>query len=273
MDTLQLRDFAEYLKPRPRGLHKGNCGHVLIIGGDFGYSGAPRLAAKAALRVGAGLVSVATRIENAVVMNATCPEIMCHGVGFPEELNNLIERADVIVIGPGLGQSEWAQELANFVFNIPKPMVVDADALSFLTPETERKEQRILTPHPGEAARMLKMTAEEVQEERLIAIQKLHQLYGGVNVLKGAGTLILNSDSTPIMCEAGNPGMATAGMGDVLSGVIGGWVAQGLSLDNAAKLGVLLHASAGDLAAEEGERGMIASDLMPYLRRLANWNE
>lgn len=271
-EKIHLSSYAHYLKPRSRDWHKGLSGHVLIVGGELGFSGAPRMAAEAALRVGAGLVSIATRKENALVMNVDCPEIMCHGVIEAKELEPLIARADVIVLGPGLGQSDWSKQLWKQVCETNLPLVVDADGLNILADTMHNNENWVLTPHPGEAGRLLKTNSQEVQADRLAAVKAMNKEYGGVCVLKGAGSLVLAPNTLPALCDKGNPGMASAGMGDILSGVIGGLIAQGIPLGEAAKLGVCLHAMAGDLAAKDGERGMIASDLMPYLRRLSNYS-
>ncbi len=274
VEKIHINLFGKYLKPRLRDWHKGKSGHLLVIGGDAGFAGAPRMAAEAALRVGAGLVSVATRPECAVAMSNTRPEIMCHGVENADQLVPLIEKADAIVVGPGLGQSAWADELWQCAAGAGLPLLADADALNMLSQQTVEANVEagrwILTPHPGEAARLLGMLPAQIQENRLDAARAICKRYGGVCVLKGAGTLIVDADSVPALCDKGNPGMATAGMGDILSGVIGGLLAQQVPVGDAAKLGVYLHAMAGDLAAKEGERGMIATDLLPYLRRLVN---
>ncbi len=270
IEKLRLAHFAEYLAPRQRDSHKGSFGHVLIIGGDYGFSGAVRLAAEAALRVGAGLVSVATRPEHAISLNIVRPEIMCHGINHVKELAPLLAKATVIVIGPGLGQTSWAKKIVMRVFKSKKCLVVDADALNLLAKKSMSYPNWVLTPHPGEAARLLHTTRELIQQDRLSAAKSMQKKYGGVIVLKGAGTLIVSENDKPALCEAGNPGMATAGTGDVLSGVIGGLLAQNIPLPMATKLAVLVHAEAGDLAAQEGERGMIASDLFAYLRRVVN---
>ncbi len=272
IEILELSQFKNYLQPRPREANKGNFGHVLVVGGDYGFSGAARMAGEAALRVGAGLVSVATRPESSLVLNAARPELMCHGVNSGSELEPLLVRANVVVIGPGLGRSAWAQKLLYLVLKSEKNVVVvDADGLNMLAEKPAKKENWILTPHPGEAGRLLKKSTPDIQADRLGSARELQQKYGGICVLKGAGTLVLGPDSQPAICKAGNPGMASGGTGDVLSGVIGGLLAQGLPLVAAAKLGVLIHAMAGDLAAKEGgERGMIASDMLPYIRRLVN---
>ena len=181
----------------------------------------------------------------------------------------LIARATVLV-GSG-----WEIRLvASIVRNllaVTLPKIVDADALNLLALKPRRSESWILTPHPGEAARLLNTDTETIQNDRAAAIEKLQQTYGGVIVLKGSGTLIQGKDSAAAICESGNPGMASAGMGDILSGVIGGLLAQQLSLQAAAEAGVFIHALAGDkAAAENGERGLLATDLLPYLRLLVN---
>lgn len=270
MKKLSIDQFVSLLHPRPRHAHKGHFGHVLVIGGDEGYAGAVRLAAEAALRVGAGLVSVATRPGHAHSVNSSRPEIMSHAVGKPAELMSLLDRATVLVLGPGLGHSEWSWALWQTALSAGLPMVLDADGLNRLADFPTVRPDWILTPHPGEAARLLKITAEGVQKDRLSAVKSLAHDFGGVTVLKGMGTLIAGPAGVPSICEAGNPGMATGGMGDVLSGVIGGLLAQGFPLQTAAEAGVQLHALAGDLAAAQGERGMVAGDLMPFLRQLVN---
>lgn len=269
-EKIDVKQFAAYLAPRPRDCHKGDCGHVLVIGGDAGYSGAVRLAAEAALRVGAGLVSVATRRENAFSLNAMRPEIMCHAVDSASALKPLLEKATTVIVGPGLGKTSWASELLNAAMECQKPLVVDADGLNLLANIKMQKDYWVLTPHPGEAAGLLGVTVEEVQQDRLSAVIKLQKMRGGIVVLKGAGSLIVDQAGLPVLCGAGNPGMATAGMGDVLTGVIAGLIAQRIPTSIATKLAVCLHAEAGDLAAVNGERGMIASDLFVPLRTLVN---
>ena len=269
-EKIQLNAFNHFLKPRLRDWHKGLSGHVLVIGGAAGFSGAARMAGMAALRVGAGLVSIATEVENAAIMNAEWPELMCHGIARPEELRPLLEKADVIVLGPGLSQSAWAKDIWQEAVKQEAWMVVDADGLNLLAAEPQVRDNWILTPHVGEAARLLGQTTTVIQCDRLEAVKEIARRYGGVTVLKGAGTLIAAPNSLPGVCDKGNPGMASAGMGDILSGVIGGLLSQGLPPGDAARLGVIMHAAAGDLAAKDGERGMIATDLLPYLRRLSN---
>lgn len=262
-----VRVIKTPLAPRARYSHKGDFGHVLIVGGDFGYSGAARLAGEAALRIGAGLVSIATRPAHAVLMNVGRPELMCHGVENAEHLAVLLEKASVVVIGPGLGQSDWAKALFESVLRSQKPLIIDADALNLLAQKPSMNNNWILTPHPGEAARLLACSTAEIQEDRFAAVLALQNKYKGVVLLKGAGTLIASSMECAVS-TTGNPGMASGGMGDVLAGVIAGLLAQGLDLKEAAQQGALGHGWAADLAAgRDGERGLLASDLMAYLRQ------
>ena len=265
-----IRVVKNQLPLRNRYAHKGDCGHVLIIGGDLGYSGAARLAGEAALRVGSGLVSIATRMKHAGLMNLNRPELMVHGVETPAQLVLLLEKADVIVVGPGLGLSAWAKALFNTAINTEKPLVIDADGLNLLAKSATVKSNWILTPHPGEAGRLLNCSTADIQQDRFAAVLSIQANYGGVAILKGAGTLIASEHQLAVS-NTGNPGMASGGMGDVLAGVLAGLLAQGLSLQDAAHQGVYNHGLAADLAAEkDGERGLLASDLMTYLRQLVN---
>ena len=261
-----IRVVKTPLPRRDRCTHKGNYGHVLIVGGDSGYSGAARLAGEAALRVGAGLVSIATRKEHAGLMNLNRPELMCHGVESAGQLSALLEKASVVVVGPGLGQSAWAKTLFITTIKTQKPLIIDADGLNLLAVSPITNSNWILTPHPGEAARLLNCSTADIQQDRFTAASAIQIKYGGIAILKGAGTLIASGDEMAVS-TTGNPGMASGGMGDVLTGVIAGLLTQGLSLKNAAQQGVYSHGRAADLAAEkDGERGLLASDLMSYLR-------
>lgn len=263
--------FLDRMLPRrPRGAHKGDHGHVLVVGGGKGMPGAARLCGEAALRSGAGLVSLATHPEHAAAIAAARPELMCHAIAEPAQLSPLIEKADVLAFGPGLGQSSWARELYALVEPATLPSVWDADALNLLAVSSNRAARRIITPHPGEAARLLDKSVPELQRDRIAAVAALAERYGGTAVLKGAGTLVTSAGRTPSLCTHGNPGMAAAGMGDVLTGVIAGLLAQGLDLADAAAAGVEVHARAGDSAAAAGERGLMASDLIAALRGIVN---
>jgi ADP-dependent NAD(P)H-hydrate dehydratase / NAD(P)H-hydrate epimerase len=271
---LELEDLLEQLPPRPATAHKGLYGTVLVIGGDYGMAGAAAMAAEAALRCGAGLVRVATRPEHVAALVARTPEIMPMGVGSGDELAPLIEAADVLVVGPGLGQSPWSEFLLQAALASAKPMVLDADGLNLLASGAVSAAQNakqnaglVITPHPGEAARLLGCGTAEIQGDRFAAARALQQRYGGVAVLKGNGSLIAGQGPL-LLSDYGNPGMASGGMGDVLSGVIGSLLAQQLSPLEAAALGVCLHGAAADIAAEEGQRGLAATDLMPWLREL-----
>jgi len=258
------------LEQRPRTAHKGLYGHVLVVGGNLGMAGAVRMAAEAAARVGSGLTSTATRPEHVAAMAAVRPEVMWHGVSSAAELRPLLRRATVVAIGPGLGQDDWAQELLETALESGLPLVVDADALNLLAGDPRQCDHWILTPHPGEAARLLAADSETVQRDRFNAVRQLCECYGGTVVLKGASTLIADKDGNVALCSAGNPGMASGGMGDVLTGVIAGLVAQGVEPERAAQAGVALHAAAADKIALTGERGMLAGDVINALRSLVN---
>ena len=257
-------------KKRKKESHKGLFGHVLVIGGDIGMSGAARMACEASLRSGAGLVSLATRYAHASVISSVRPEIMSYPAERESEIKFLLEKANVIAIGPGLGQSEWAATLFATAINSESPIIVDADGLNLLAIEPLQRENWILTPHPGEAARLLDISVEQVQADRFSAVKQISDKFGATVVLKGNGSLIYSEGKT-YLCDQGNPGMATGGMGDVLTGIIASLLAQDFSLTEAAKVGVHLHSAAGDAAAKgAGERGLLASDLMPSIRRLIN---
>lgn len=263
------------LIPRARSAHKGHFGHVLVIGGDHGFGGAVRLAAEAAARCGAGLVSVATRERHVAGLLAARPELMVHAVDHTHALEPLLQRASVVVLGPGLGNSAWGRALFELAIAVNRPLVVDADALNQLAErrgeEGIRREDWVLTPHPGEAGRLLAVCNADIHADRFGAAVALQRRFGGVALLKGAGTVIQSEKNPPAVCSDGNPGMASGGMGDVLSGVIAGLVAQGWGLAEAAEAGVCLHAAAADRAvAQLGERGLLAGDLMLHLNALVN---
>ncbi len=266
-----MKNLLKLLTPRPFDAHKGLFGHVLIVGGAPGMLGATILAAQAASYVGAGLVTVATHPSHAALVSCTHPHIMSFGVRNSEELQPLLGKASIVAIGPGLGKDEWAHTLFATVLASKLPLLIDADGLNLLAEQPLQRDNWILTPHPGEAARLLKLDSKTIQQDRVASVTLLQNNYGGVAVLKGAGSLIKGVDTECIKCAAGNPGMAIGGMGDLLSGVIAGLVAQHLTLFDAAALGAHLHAHAGDLLAQaQGQRGMLPQDLLPVLRRLVN---
>lgn len=268
---LDIEQLKPLLAPRPRTAHKGMNGHLLVLGGDAGMPGAVRVAGEAAARVGAGLVSLGTHPAHAGWMSITRPELMSHAIDTADDLNMLCQRANALTVGPGLGQREWGQMLLESAIDTHLPMVVDADGLNLLSQMQTDYDNWILTPHPGEAGRLLDTTTAEIEQDRFAAVRALQQRYGGVVVLKGAGTLIDDGNDPIKVSNYGNPGMSSGGMGDVLAGVIGSLLAQGLSMKNAACVGVAVHGLAADKAVEhDGERGLLALDLMPHLRRLVN---
>jgi len=266
------------LTPRPADAHKGQFGHVMVIGGDIGYGGAVLMAAEAALATGAGLVSVATRPEHVAPVLARCPEVMAVGVTSGQALEPWLSRPSVLVIGPGLGRSPWSEQMLQKAVASGLPMVVDADALNILSEgrvaASADSSGWLLTPHPGEAARLLGISAAEVQADRFAALAALREKFHGTLVLKGVGSLICGPDRPLALCPHGNPGMASGGMGDVLSGVLGGLLAQGLGPWQAATLGVCVHSLAADDAARDlGQRGLRATDLIAPLRARLNDRE
>lgn len=266
-ESIRLSDLSKLLGDRPLDSHKGHYGHVLVVGGNSGMAGASNLAAEAAARTGAGLVSVATIPQHASSGLNFCREIMVHGVETSHHMQSLLNRASVVAIGPGLGQDAWAQTMFSLAMRFRGPVVFDADALHLLGQSAGNASNRILTPHPGEAASLLRLSTGQVQSNRVDTVRKIQNKYGGVCVLKGMGTLIA-ADNQLSICHRGNPGMASGGMGDTLTGIIAGLCAQSLDLYDAARMGVELHGQAADLAAKDGLRGMLASDLLLPIRKL-----
>ena len=254
---------------RRSGAHKGDFGRLLVIGGETDMGGAVLLAGEAALRTGAGLVNIATRGVNRAAILARRPELMVREVDAPEDMADLLQRASAIAIGPGLGRGEWGQRLIASAVAAGKPLLVDADGLNIvadtglaLPPAT------VITPHPGEAGRLLGEDAAWVQSRRPQAARMLSDKLSPdlVAVLKGAGTLIARAGKVVSICVDGNPGMATAGSGDVLTGIVGALLARGLEPIAAAELGIWLHARAGDEANANRVASLIASDLLDALR-------
>jgi NAD(P)H-hydrate epimerase len=264
------------LQPRHHSSHKGQNGHVLVIGGNYGMPGAVALAARAALRAGAGLVSVVTRPDHVNAVVAICPESMVHGSVTGEISPDLLDAADYIAIGCGLGQDAWAQRLLYTTLTSTLPVVLDADALNLLAKMEQAvlTEESVITTHPGEAARLLQITTREIQHDRFQAAQLLEQKYNAQVVLKGSGTII-QQNSCSCVCALGNPAMATAGMGDVLTGMIASLAAQqsamGKDLNRAVIAAVCLHARAGDIAACGDDRGLMASDVIENIRVAARY--
>ena len=291
-----LNKFVK-LKKREQYKSKHDFGHVVILGGDYGMGGAALMAGMSALRAGAGLVTVATHPSNAELLFLNQPELMSFGVDFnlfsehfsdndasfesEDRLAALLDSADVIVLGPGLGQGAFGKRLWGFIKNYKaRPMVLDADALNWLANDPEKNDIKrdnwVLTPHPGEASRLLNTDSASIQKDRYLAVSEINKQYNGVCVLKGSGTIIAKSSEvdnniSKFVCSYGNSGMGSPGMGDVLSGVIGALIANGLALDKAALVAVLAHAKAGDnQALEHGEKGMLATDLLNEIRKFMN---
>lgn len=271
-DTLYAR--FEHDHPRALSNHKGHHGHLVVVGGDQGFAGAALMAAEAAVRLGAGLVSVITRSENSAAYAARLPEVMVCDASNVEQVEALMGKASAVVIGPGLGTKAWGQKLLQRILESELPTLLDADALNLLSSgRFDHKlplKNGLITPHPGEASRLLNMTTQAVNQDRVQAVEKLQKAVASVALLKGSGTLI-RSESELALCPYGNPGMGSGGMGDVLSGIIGSLMAQGVESWEAAKLGACLHAYAADrLAVEEGMRGLLATDLIAEARSLVN---
>ncbi|SJZ69287.1 NAD(P)H-hydrate dehydratase [Novilysobacter spongiicola] len=273
-ERLVPADLARWLRPRRRDSHKGRHGRVLLVGGDHGHGGAIILCAEAALRSGAGLVEVLTREAHVSGALARVPEAMVRAT--PDAAQPvaaaLSGHADVIAIGPGLGQDCWGRSLFEEVRASGTAMVLDADALNLLALSPCRLPSgTVLTPHPGEAGRLLGCTVADVQADRFASAAALVERYGAVVVLKGAGTIIAAPGRTPRLIDAGNPGMAVGGMGDLLTGAVAAMLGQGLEPFDAASAAALLHSAAGDAAAAiDGQRGLLPTDLTPWLRRLSN---
>lgn len=277
-ELLSLARLKSALPQRRADAHKGRHGHVLIIGGDQGMGGAAILSARAALHCGAGLVSLITRPEHVAAVLAQQPEVMSYGVDKAGACLELVNKASVVVIGPGMGATPWAEQLLHTVLTAAadKPRIIDADALNLLADnnwfDLLGNKQTVYTPHPGEAARLIGSSSLAVQQNRFATLIDLSNRLPGTVLLKGSGTLISRSHAATALCPYGNAGMATGGMGDILSGVIGALCAQGLSPQQATELGVCLHAAAADRAVAEhgGTVGLLATDLLSHLRYLLN---
>jgi ADP-dependent NAD(P)H-hydrate dehydratase / NAD(P)H-hydrate epimerase len=264
--------FPSALKPRPRNFHKGNAGSLGIVGGAKGMSGAALLAGRAALKLGSGRVYVGLLEHLAVDFGA--PELMLRHVD-----DVLGQDLDAVVAGPGLGRTEHAATLVGAVLASDWPCVLDADALNLLSDDENlrqacerRSADTLLTPHPAEAARLLRSSVSEVQNDRIAAARAMSQRYNSHVVLKGNGSVLIARDGHLFINSTGNPGMASAGMGDVLSGILGALLAQRLSGESALVLGTHLHGAAADelAAGGVGPVGLTASELIEAARRL--WN-
>ncbi|CAH0992411.1 Bifunctional NAD(P)H-hydrate repair enzyme Nnr [Sinobacterium norvegicum] len=274
IELLDLEQLKKALPKRAADSNKGSHGHVLVVGGNHGYGGAALMAAEAALRAGAGLVSVATQAEHIAPYISRRPELMVSACDDTKKLSRLLAAATAVAIGPGLGQDDWSKACLRTVLASDKTLLLDADALNIIAADPRLLDhhtgQRIITPHPGEAGRLLNLTTAEVQADRDHRARQLSRRYGAVTVLKGASSLVAH-DRQISLCPDGNPYMASGGMGDVLSGIIVSLVAQGLDSHQATKLGVSLHACAADYyVQQQGGHGMVATDVITAVTALLN---
>ena len=281
--VVDYEDSISKVVYREQDAHKGHFGNVLIVGGDRGLGGAGLLSSRAAVYSGAGLTSLVTRPEHVSASLVSCPEVMVKGVDSGQDIEEHLVKPDVIAIGPGLGQSAWSEQMIQRVFWEAEKrdisVIMDADALNLLTKlklSSNLPKRLILTPHPGEAARLLNTSVAVIESNRFSAAAKIQKKFNATVVLKGSGTVICHKSGGTQkwgICDSGNPGMATGGMGDVLTGIIAGLLAQGLTLREAAEAGVDLHAKAADQASLEfGEAGLTSSDVINELKYLLKYD-
>jgi len=274
IQTLTQKQVIASFPKRPRDSHKGLFGTVAIIGGDTGMIGAPLLAARAALKLGAGCVHAGLLAENVPGVDMLQPELMLHSASAALQLSGV----DVFAIGCGLGTSISAQKILYEALMRNTALVIDADALNLLARQPDlqddlrsRKAVSVLTPHPGEAARLLECDIKEIQAYRTAAVRELAQKFKCAVVLKGAGSLCATHPGKIYLNNTGNPGMSSAGMGDVLTGMIAAFISQGMNADDAMLLAVHLHGAAGDALVQQGiSIGMTASDVTEWARWLLN---
>ena len=278
VNEFSFEDIKKNIPIRKENAHKGDHGKLLVIAGDDGFGGAGILSSESGLKTGAGLVRLLTRKSHVSASLAKNPEVMVSGADNAQDLEANLEWPDAVVAGPGLFENYWSEQmlyklLSSLTLN-ETPALLDAGALRLLTREIFSKitlhSQTVLTPHPGEAAEMLATTVKEIQRNRIKSAKELQKKYGCIIVLKGNGTIVCNKNDT-YLCSSGGPELAVAGSGDVLSGVIGSLIAQGLAPIDAAITGVGIHARAGEeFARDVGKIGLAASELIPYLRKFLN---
>jgi hydroxyethylthiazole kinase-like uncharacterized protein yjeF len=274
IQTITQKQVTAFLQPRQRDSHKGSFGTVLVIGGASGMVGAALLAGRAALKLGAGCVRVGLLADDAPAVDLVQPELMLHRA----EDALRFSKPSVLAVGCGMGTSITAQKLLLALLKLDAALVLDADALNLLARHSDlqddlraRKAPTVLTPHPGEAARLLGIGTTEVQAARSEAAQQLAKKLHCSVVLKGADSVCVTRDGKTYLNKTGNPGMSAPGMGDVLTGMIAALIAQGLDADQALLLAVHLHGAAGDALEEKGIAiGMTASEVMEWARWLVN---
>lgn len=267
--TLLIRQTGALFSPRQLSAHKGTQGHVLVVGGDKGMGGAALLAGSAALHGGAGKVTVLTQEAHVASFLVRQPEIMVHGVTANTDISPWLAKADAVVLGPGLGRQPWGRALAQQALLAPCPLLCDADGLYWLDAcnDLKRPHATVVTPHPGEAATLLNRKTAWVQTHRRQALESLMNKTQAVVVLKGNGTMVSREEAGPLVLGCGNPGMAVAGMGDVLSGVIGALLAQGMPAEHAATLGAWWHSYTADvLAQQQGEVALLPTKVIAALK-------
>jgi len=257
---LEKSDFNSTGLSRKHNSHKGLFGSVVIAGGHDGMLGALILSGHAALRSGCGLVEVVSNNEQAVMISVHCPELM---TASSIKASRLMDKTDVIAVGPGLGLNSQSKEVLQYCTDQKKPLVIDADALTLIANNCQFNKNAVLTPHPKEAATLLNTDVQSIQNNRILAAQSISKKYQAVTVLKGSGTVITDNNGQVYICPYGYSGMATAGMGDVLTGIVAGLMAQGLTCLSAAISATLCHA----LAAESCHKGngLLASDVINQL--------
>ncbi len=278
MHIINPKQVIAKFPKRPRDSHKGLFGTVAVIGGANGMIGAPLLAARAALKLGAGSVHVGLLAENAPGVDLLQPELMLHSAAAALQLPGV----NVLAVGCGMGHALPAQKILYHTLKLDAALVLDADALILLSSHADlqadlraRKAHTIITPHPGEAARLLGCGINEVQADRAAAVRELAQRFACSVALKGASSLCATRDGKLYLNKTGNPGMSSPGMGDVLTGMIAAFIAQGMPADNALLLAVHLHGAAGDALSEQGiSVGMTATDVTEWARWLLNqWSK
>lgn len=274
IDAKQL--LLQLKSQRPLDANKGDFGHVLIMGGDYNMAGAVIMACEAAFRTGAGRVTVLTKQENFAALLTRLPNAMTACANNKQQMQEILQNKTVIAIGMGMGKTPWAHDMLEVALASNLPKIIDADALNLIAQIAQNKklynlQNSIITPHPQEAARLLNCQVSEIQQDRLKAVKNLYEKYGAITVLKGHDSLIATAPDKIALCPYGNPGMAVAGMGDVLSGIIAGFTAQNYPLADAAILGVTIHALAGDMAAKtQGQIGILPPELLQYVPQIIN---
>ena len=276
--SYKFLDIKDLIVKRSANTHKGNYGRILVIGGDENMGGAAIMASEMALKSGSGLVSLLTQKDHIKASLERNPEIMAISFEALKNKDPILETADVVVCGPGLSESLWSEELIKktmqHLTNINSPAIFDAGALRYIAKDPNSIKglngSIILTPHPGEAAALLSISTNEVQLDRIEAAKKLALKYNATIILKGSGTIIVHKDKIYV-CEEGGPELATGGTGDILAGLVGSLIAQGLSEVNASLLAVATHGAAGnEFMKLHGENGLAATELIPLIRKKLN---